>query len=186
MAAPTNLRREESPCQHGAVHTWHTAPVRCGTLIGPQAEVERTLVGVDASDANDPSRTWREDHHCSATIARTLRASSSDIVVSCFGQSLTEAGENTCSTTVLPTRGVILLTRRPSTQSPGRKCHHRVLANDDHLSGQPERVRPVQVPHVAGSAGAFCAARWIVSSSTTFGSGALISEKCVALLASHM
>ena len=65
-----------------------------------------------------PSRTWREEHHCSATIARTLRASSSDIVVSCFGQSLTETRENTCSTTVLPTRGLILLTRRPSTQSP--------------------------------------------------------------------
>ena len=25
-----DLRREESPCQHGAVHTWHTASVRCG------------------------------------------------------------------------------------------------------------------------------------------------------------
>ena len=27
MAAPTNLRREESPCQLGAVHTWHNAAV---------------------------------------------------------------------------------------------------------------------------------------------------------------
>src|SRR6476469_6570907 len=25
MAAPTSLRREESPCQPGAVHTWHEA-----------------------------------------------------------------------------------------------------------------------------------------------------------------
>ena len=96
----------------------------------------------------DPSRTWREDHHCSATIARTLRASSSDIVVSCFGQSLTETWENTCSTTLLPTRGLILLTRRPSTQSPGRKCHHRVVANDDHLSGQSRTGK--------ASAGASC------------------------------
>jgi hypothetical protein len=23
MAAPTKLQREESPCQQGAVHTWH-------------------------------------------------------------------------------------------------------------------------------------------------------------------
>jgi hypothetical protein len=29
MAAPTSLRREESPCQLGAVHTWHKAAVRC-------------------------------------------------------------------------------------------------------------------------------------------------------------
>ena len=28
MAAPTNAaKREESPCQHGAVHTWHKASV---------------------------------------------------------------------------------------------------------------------------------------------------------------
>ena len=25
MAAPTKLQREESPCQRGAVHTWHKA-----------------------------------------------------------------------------------------------------------------------------------------------------------------
>ena len=36
-------------------------------------------------------------------------------------------------------RGLILLTRRPSTQSPRRRCHGRVTANDDHLSGQPSR-----------------------------------------------
>ena len=38
---------------------WHTTPVRCGALIGPQAEVERTLVGVDASNANDPHPDMR-------------------------------------------------------------------------------------------------------------------------------
>ena len=27
MAAPTSLRREDSPCQLGAVHTWHFADV---------------------------------------------------------------------------------------------------------------------------------------------------------------
>ena len=125
--------------QHGVAIIASTFSASLPTSKGPPSslvQVGHRRYSGDAFVTHDPSRTWREDHHCSATIARTLRASSSDIVVSCFGQSLTETWENTCSTTVLPTRGLILLTRQPSTQSPGRKCHHRVVANDDHLSGQ--------------------------------------------------
>jgi hypothetical protein len=33
MAAPTSLRREESPCQSGAVHTWHIASFRCAAEV---------------------------------------------------------------------------------------------------------------------------------------------------------
>src|SRR5467141_2080235 len=34
MAAPTNAaKREESPCQPGAVHTWHVASLRCYAAI---------------------------------------------------------------------------------------------------------------------------------------------------------
>ena len=28
-----DLRRGESPCQHGAVHTWHFSPVVCLALV---------------------------------------------------------------------------------------------------------------------------------------------------------
>src|SRR4051794_9283681 len=54
MAAPTSLRREESPCQPGAVHTWHiAAPDVCdGTSAGgesrhriPGASVGRAATG---------------------------------------------------------------------------------------------------------------------------------------------
>src|SRR5260221_8929270 len=35
-------KREEKPCQLGAVHTWHIASVRCDASIRSLSEVERT------------------------------------------------------------------------------------------------------------------------------------------------
>jgi hypothetical protein len=37
-----NLRREESPCQHGAVHTWHSFTVGSGRLVRLSSETDYT------------------------------------------------------------------------------------------------------------------------------------------------
>jgi len=52
--------REESPCQLGAVHTWHLATVRCNASIRSLSGAQRAY-GVALrprrSDANDPELT---------------------------------------------------------------------------------------------------------------------------------
>ena len=54
MAAPTRLRREDSPCQLGAVHTWPEASVRCLAAIRPELGVKPTCQD-GPTDAIDPS-----------------------------------------------------------------------------------------------------------------------------------
>ena len=43
MAAPTNLRREESPCQVGAVHTWHLTGIGVSPNVTSIAVFRATL-----------------------------------------------------------------------------------------------------------------------------------------------
>ena len=54
-----SLRREDSPCQLGAVHTWPFAPFRTYALNGRfrgEADVDRSSPLANR-DANDPSET---------------------------------------------------------------------------------------------------------------------------------
>ena len=37
-----SCKREENPCQRGAVHTWHLASVRCDAELGPLSASQRT------------------------------------------------------------------------------------------------------------------------------------------------
>ena len=55
-------RREDSPCQLGAVHTWHFASVRCdanSVAIEGIADIRRSLAA-GRSDANDPKRSYTD------------------------------------------------------------------------------------------------------------------------------
>ena len=56
MAAPTNLRREESPCQLGAVHTWHRAAKVCATSC-PQLLEEADIRAKTVTSVHDPEPT---------------------------------------------------------------------------------------------------------------------------------
>src|SRR5215813_13916829 len=50
MAAPTNLRREESPCQPGAVHTWHEAAVvECPLYVGFRGRTGLAMLTLSSS-----------------------------------------------------------------------------------------------------------------------------------------
>jgi len=37
-----SCKREENPCQQGAVHTWHLASFRCDAEFGPLSASQRT------------------------------------------------------------------------------------------------------------------------------------------------
>jgi len=56
-----SCKREENPCQRGAVHTWHIASFRCTAPVRPQLGVERTCHGHGWNDANDAFRKWAHD-----------------------------------------------------------------------------------------------------------------------------
>ena len=52
-----SLRREDSPCQLGAVHTWPEASFRCLAPIRPKSRVKPTCRD-SSTDAIDPCRKW--------------------------------------------------------------------------------------------------------------------------------
>jgi hypothetical protein len=53
-------KREESPCQLGAVHTWHFTSVRCDATIWSLLEVKRTCRA--RRDCVDPTRMTPSGH----------------------------------------------------------------------------------------------------------------------------
>ena len=51
-------RREDSPCQLGAVHTWHLATNPARPLFWSLSGEKQTWPGWAKIDAKDPKRTW--------------------------------------------------------------------------------------------------------------------------------
>src|SRR5258706_13622859 len=60
MAAPTNAaKREENPCQPGAVHTWHETDMPTASRdVRSQGQSGKHLLGLSFSSFDDPKRTW--------------------------------------------------------------------------------------------------------------------------------
>jgi hypothetical protein len=60
-------KREEKPCQLGAVHTWHKAAVGCEAIIWSLFEAEQTTSGVGrkVENAPDATSTARNDRSAS-------------------------------------------------------------------------------------------------------------------------
>src|SRR5262249_15006075 len=67
-------KREEKPCQLGAVHTWHKAALRCAanvwTAIGGEADIGRAPQAC-RSDAIDPQQSWAGLKSRSAAVSRS-------------------------------------------------------------------------------------------------------------------
>src|SRR4051812_26370125 len=65
MAAPTSLRREESPCQPGAVHTWHDDGERyasCGLCRSLRCHgTDRGVVEIRDGRFYDGEPAWFSD-----------------------------------------------------------------------------------------------------------------------------
>jgi hypothetical protein len=55
------LRREDSSCQPGAVHTWPVSTVRCDAEKRPVSGVKRQSTSRARNDVNDADRTLRAE-----------------------------------------------------------------------------------------------------------------------------
>ena len=49
-----DVRSAESPCQRGAVHTWHPSTVRCSATIFPLSGGKPTVAARTVGDPNPP------------------------------------------------------------------------------------------------------------------------------------
>src|SRR5262249_17722757 len=77
-----SCKREENPCQRGAVHTWHITSFRCTAPARQQLGVKRTCHGHGWIDAIDPNRTPApiDSQREPPTIPRSALSGGADMV----------------------------------------------------------------------------------------------------------